>query len=62
VTLHDSRRGRRHGRANGDLIVTNDLSSRLIRLPMWVALREADQNRIVDALTRILTLGARWCQ
>jgi dTDP-4-amino-4,6-dideoxygalactose transaminase len=30
------------------------LSSRLIRLPMWVGLQEADQNRIVDAVTRIL--------
>ncbi len=54
VPLHDSPAGRRYGRANGDLIVTNDLSSRLIRLPMWVGLQEADQNRVVDAFTRIL--------
>jgi dTDP-4-amino-4,6-dideoxygalactose transaminase len=55
VPLHDSPAGHRYGRANGDLIVTDDLSSRLIRLPMWVGLQEADQNRVVDALTRILT-------
>ncbi len=58
VPLHDSPAGRRYGRASGDLIVTNDLSSRLIRLPMWVGLQEADQNRVVDALTRILTFRA----
>ncbi|MEB3983919.1 dTDP-4-amino-4,6-dideoxygalactose transaminase [Mycobacterium sp. 663a-19] len=57
VPLHDSPAGRRYGRANGDLIVTNDLSSRLIRLPMWVGLPETDQNHVVDALARILTSG-----
>jgi dTDP-4-amino-4,6-dideoxygalactose transaminase len=55
VPLHDSPAGRRYGRANGDLTVTDDLSARLIRLPMWVGLQEADQNRVVDALGRILT-------
>jgi dTDP-4-amino-4,6-dideoxygalactose transaminase len=58
VPLHDSPAGRRYGRANGDLSVTNDLSSRLIRLPMFVGLQEVDQNRVVDALTRILTFRA----
>lgn len=58
VPLHDSPAGRRYGRTSGDLTVTNDSSSRLIRLPMWVGLQEADQNRVVDALTRILTFGA----
>jgi dTDP-4-amino-4,6-dideoxygalactose transaminase len=58
VPLHDSPAGRRYGRADGDLIVTDDLSSRLIRLPMWVGLPESDQNRVVDALTRILTFCA----
>jgi dTDP-4-amino-4,6-dideoxygalactose transaminase len=58
VALHDSPAGRRYGRANGDLTVTDALSSRLIRLPMWVGLEEPDQNRVGDALTRILTLRA----
>ncbi len=55
VLLHDSPAGRRCGRANGDLIVTNDLSARLIRLPRWIRLQAADQDRVVDALMRILT-------
>lgn len=55
VPLHDSPAGLRYGRTSGELVVTKDLSSRLIRLPMWVGLQESDQNRVVDALTRILT-------
>jgi dTDP-4-amino-4,6-dideoxygalactose transaminase len=55
VPLHDSPAGLRYGRTNGDLAVTDDLSSRLIRLPMWVGLQQADQNEVVDAMTRILT-------
>lgn len=54
VPLHDSPAGLRYGRANGDLTITNDLSSRLIRLPMWVGLQETDQDEVVDALARIL--------
>lgn len=55
VPLHDSPAGRRYGRAQGELAVTDDLSSRLIRLPMWVGLPEADQDRVVEALSRVLT-------
>lgn len=58
VPLHDSPAGRRYGRTNGNLTVTNDVASRLIRLPMWVGLQEVDQSRVVEALTRILTLRA----
>ena len=58
VPLRESPAGRRCGRANGDLIVTNDLSSRLMRLPIWVGLQEAYQNSVVDALTCILTSRA----
>lgn len=58
VPLHDSPAGRRYGRVDGDLTVTNDLSARLIRLPMWVGLREEDQDDVVSVLTRILTYGA----
>lgn len=59
VPLHDSPAGSRYGRADGDLAVTNDLAGRLIRLPMWVGLQEVDQDRVVEVLTRILTLHPR---
>jgi dTDP-4-amino-4,6-dideoxygalactose transaminase len=55
VPLHDSPGGMRFGRTQGALPVTEDASSRLIRLPMWVGLQQEDQDRVVDALRRILT-------
>jgi dTDP-4-amino-4,6-dideoxygalactose transaminase len=36
VPLHSSPAGRRFGRAHGELPVTDDLSARLLRLPLWI--------------------------
>jgi dTDP-4-amino-4,6-dideoxygalactose transaminase len=36
VPLHSSPAGRRFGRAHGELPVTDDLSTRLLRLPLWI--------------------------
>lgn len=36
VPLHDSPAGRRFGRTSGILPVTEDLASRLVRLPLWI--------------------------
>lgn len=55
VPLHSSEAGRRVGRAHGDLVRTNDLSSRLIRLPMWVGLDEASVDRVCSVLERALS-------
>ena len=38
VPLHSSPAGRRFGRAHGSMRHTDDLSSRLLRLPLWVGL------------------------
>jgi dTDP-4-amino-4,6-dideoxygalactose transaminase len=46
VPLHDSPAGRRLGRAAGDLPVTEDLSARLVRLPLYP--------RMGDALPRVI--------
>jgi dTDP-4-amino-4,6-dideoxygalactose transaminase len=51
VPLHSSPAGQRYGRVYGALDMTNMLSERLIRLPMWVGLTEAQQDRVVDVLT-----------
>ena len=40
VPLHSSEAGRRYGRARGSLPVTDDMSSRIVRLPMWAGLEE----------------------
>jgi dTDP-4-amino-4,6-dideoxygalactose transaminase len=54
VPLHSSPAGLRFGRTHGDLSRTTSLSERLIRLPMWLGLGEAQQSRICDVLGAIL--------
>ena len=54
VPLHSSPAGLRFGRAHGDLSLTTSLSQRLIRLPMWIGLSEAQQQRVCDVLEAIL--------
>ena len=54
VPLHSSPAGMRFGRAHGDLSLTTSLSQRLIRLPMWMGLSEAQQQRVCEVLSAIL--------
>jgi dTDP-4-amino-4,6-dideoxygalactose transaminase len=54
VPLHSSPAGMRFGRAHGDLSLTTSLSQRLVRLPMWFGLSEAQQQRVCDVLGAIL--------
>lgn len=54
VPLHSSTAGMRFGRTDGDLPLTVDLSERVIRLPFWIGLDEARQQRICDTLAAIL--------
>lgn len=51
VPLHSSPAGKKYGRAVGEMTVTNDLSDRLVRLPMWVGLKY-QQREVVDCLAR----------
>jgi len=50
IPLHSSPAGKRYGRAHGDLAVTNRQSERLVRLPLFVALTEDQQDSIVKVL------------
>ena len=50
VPLHSSPAGRRFGRAAGELRVTEDLSQRLIRLPLWSGMARAEQQRVIGLL------------
>lgn len=52
IPLHSSPAGQRYGRVHGELSVTEDSASRLVRLPMWVGLDAAGQNRVVEALAQ----------
>lgn len=55
VPLHSSPAGLQFGRAHGgDLAVTNQLSERLIRLPLWLGLTLNQQEKIVSVLTKAI--------
>lgn len=53
VPLHSAPAGRRFGRSNGVLSVTDDMAGRLVRLPMWHGLGEL-QPEVLAALERFL--------
>jgi dTDP-4-amino-4,6-dideoxygalactose transaminase len=54
VPLHSAPAGMRFGRTHGDLPNTTDLSERLVRLPFWIGLQEAQQERVCETLGAIL--------
>ena len=55
VPLHSSPAGIRYGRAHGVLPVTDSVAQRLIRLPLWVGIAEAQQAEVIRALKRAIT-------
>jgi dTDP-4-amino-4,6-dideoxygalactose transaminase len=55
VPLHSSPAGKQLCTTSGNLPVTDDLSARLIRLPMWVGLSEKQQHYIGECLSTFLT-------
>jgi dTDP-4-amino-4,6-dideoxygalactose transaminase len=48
VPLHSSPAGREFGRSAGDLSQTEQLSSRLVRLPLWTGLDRDSVARVID--------------
>lgn len=50
VSLHSSPAGIKYGRAEGRLGITDEVSQRIVRLPIWIGLSAEQQNRIVEAL------------
>jgi dTDP-4-amino-4,6-dideoxygalactose transaminase len=53
VPLHLSEGGQRFGRASGRLGLTDSLSERLIRLPMWSGMRH-ETERVIDAVYGVI--------
>ncbi len=49
VPLHDAPAGLVHGRAHGDLAVTDAASRSLLRLPMWADMTTDDVEHVVEA-------------
>jgi dTDP-4-amino-4,6-dideoxygalactose transaminase len=49
VPLHSSPAGLRYGRSHGAMAVTDDVSSRLLRLPLWLGMEER-QTEVIQAV------------
>jgi dTDP-4-amino-4,6-dideoxygalactose transaminase len=50
VPLHASPAGRKFGRTHGELSLTQDVSERIVRLPLWPGMSEAELGRVVEAV------------
>jgi dTDP-4-amino-4,6-dideoxygalactose transaminase len=50
VPLHSSPAGGRFGRVGSSMDVTDDVSARLLRLPLWVGMRDDQVERVIDAV------------
>jgi dTDP-4-amino-4,6-dideoxygalactose transaminase len=54
VPLHSSPAGKKYARSVGELHHTDDLSDRLLRLPLWVGMEEA-QDKVITELTNAVS-------
>jgi dTDP-4-amino-4,6-dideoxygalactose transaminase len=59
VPLHTAPVGQQYGYREGDLPVTEDLSQRLVRLPFYYDLTEANQMEVIGEVKKFLTRRAR---
>ena len=55
VPLHSSLAGNKYGRESGDLSITDSVSQRLIRLPLWIGLTADQQDYVVEILSLALS-------
>ncbi|TVT58075.1 MAG: dTDP-4-amino-4,6-dideoxygalactose transaminase [Sedimenticola thiotaurini] len=56
VPLHSSPFGQSRGRVSGHCLHTDDLASRLVRLPLWIGVEQV-QARIIDSVTDFFMQG-----
>ena len=52
VPLHSAPAGRRYGRADGELAVTDRVSGALLRLPLWVGMTDQQVEHVIQSVTR----------
>jgi len=50
IPLHLSPAGRRYGRVDGGMTVTEAISKRLLRLPLWVGMGEKEVSMVVECM------------
>ncbi len=55
VPLHSSPAGLRFGRTVGTLSVTDDVSARLVRLPLWPGMHDDEIERVIGAARMVLS-------
>jgi dTDP-4-amino-4,6-dideoxygalactose transaminase len=55
VPLHESAAGRRYGRVASHMDVTTSVSSRLIRLPLWIGLNPSEMEFVIASVAESLT-------
>jgi dTDP-4-amino-4,6-dideoxygalactose transaminase len=59
VPLHSSPAGLAFGRTAGELPHTDELSQRLVRLPLWAGLDEGSVGRVIDEVRSAVGRGAK---
>lgn len=47
IPLHSSLAGKKYGRVNGSMKVTNNLSNMLVRLPLWIGM---NQDKVIESV------------
>jgi len=52
VPLHSSPAGRKYGRISGNMSVTDEVSERLLRLPLFYEMKDEDVGRVADTVIR----------
>ncbi len=57
VPLHSSPAGRKYGRTGSSMAVTDDLSERLLRLPLYYEMSDVDIVRVCDAIHDFFARG-----
>ena len=59
VPLHSSPAGKQYGRTSDDLPVTDDVSDRLLRLPLWADMYPETADAVIEAVRESVTQEAR---
>lgn len=59
VPLHDAPAGKKYARTHGTLDVTRDVAGRLIRLPLWINMSDAEVRRVIDVASSLIEEHSR---
>jgi dTDP-4-amino-4,6-dideoxygalactose transaminase len=54
IPLHSSDAGRRYGRTHGSMRVTDEMSGRLVRMPLWDGMTMEMIERVTESVTSVL--------